>query len=137
MMKKILISVLFIALVGGAVGIYLFNKKVPSLEHQTADFILTANELYDAFEKDENQALKKFENKVLEVRGVVNNYKEADTQSNLTLKAENALSDGINCSFKNALDPSLIGKEVVVKGRCQGYLMDVILNNCNLIKSDG
>jgi len=42
---------------------------------------------------------------------------------------------GINCRFdRKALDPGIItaGSRVDIKGKYNGYLMDVVMNKCSL-----
>jgi len=131
-MKKILITFLFLLAIGGGIGFYMFNKKVPTLEKTKADFELTANELFDEFENDENAALTKYEDKVIDVTGTIISTKENDGTWNVILEAENAMAGGINCSFSK--DPGELGKTHTIRGRCQGFLMDVVLNNCTVVK---
>lgn len=132
--KYILLGILIAVLFGGGTGYYMFNKKVPTLENTAPDFILTADELFDSFETNEKQALLKYENKIIEVTGVVISVKNNKEDSNITLEAEMAMIGGINCSFKHKQDQDIAkGSTVSIKGKCQGFLMDVILNNCQLI----
>jgi hypothetical protein len=133
-MKKLLLVLLLIVAIGGAVGFYMFNKKVPTLESAQADYSLTANDLFDAYDQDEAAAEQKYANKVIEVSGVVEAAKLNDSIPSLILAAENAMAGGVNCAFSESLEGINPGDSVVVKGRCQGYLMSVILNNCTLIK---
>ena len=129
--KRIALIVVLLATVAGlSTGYYLFNKKVPSLENTQADFELTANELFDAFNDDELASMLKYEGKVIAVSGQVSSIKVSDSTSNVTLHADNALIGGINCSFNARVSDLKEGDEVTIKGRCQGILMDVILNNC-------
>jgi UDP-2,3-diacylglucosamine pyrophosphatase LpxH len=62
-MKRVLIALLFLALIAGGIAYYQFNRTVPTLEEVEADFEMTANELYSAFETNEKEALEKFEGK--------------------------------------------------------------------------
>lgn len=129
-MKKVLLVILAIAAIGLAIGFYLYNKKVPGLGSVEPDFSLTADELFDAFDADETSALAKYENKVLEVTGEVVSVKFDGTLANVILKAENAMAGGINCSFKQEAVNIEKGNIATIKGQCQGFLMDVVLNNC-------
>jgi len=130
MKTKIFSAIVILGLVGAGVGYYLFTKKVPSLENTKADFALSSDELFDAFEEDESASLAKYEGKVIAVSGSVSRIKLTDSTSNITLFAENAMAGGINCSFNEVVSNIKKGDEVTIKGRCQGFLMDVVLNNC-------
>lgn len=135
-MKKavIIISVLVAAAIIGY-GFYMFNKKTPSLENTTPDYTLTADELYQDFSTDEVNALEKYEGKVLEVTGTVLTITETDSLSYIVLNAEDALFGAVNCSFNELGKIPKNEDTIVVKGICQGYLTNVILNNCVLVKN--
>lgn len=134
MKKYILIGFGIAVIAAVSVALYMYNKKVPTLEDVTPDFVLTADELFDAFDTNETEALKEYENKVIEVKGEVMSVKNSENQSNIILKAEMAMAGGVNCSFNYPQEANIEkGMVVSIKGRCQGYLLDVVLNNCYLI----
>ena len=128
--SNILYIILILGAIGFGIGYYLFNKKVPGLENVTADFELSADQLFDAFDQDESAALAKYEGKVIAVKGKASRIKATDSTTNITLYAENAMAGGINCSFNSVVHEIKKGDNVTIKGRCQGFLMDVVLNNC-------
>ena len=135
MKAKIIIAVLFLVFAGGATGLYLFNMKVPGLEGIRADYQLEANDLFDAFDQDEASAMSQYENKVIEVSGKVVSVKNTDEgQANVILEAVNAMAGGVNCSFNHPVEDLTKGELVTIRGRCQGFLMDVVLNNCYNVK---
>ena len=125
-------AVIVIAVIAGTYGFYLFNKKVPTLHHTKADFELTADDLFNAFDADENAALAKYGDKVLSVSGEVVSVKMDEKQNNITLKADMAMAGGVNCSLNERVENVKVGDTVKIKGRCQGFLLDVILSNCNV-----
>jgi len=132
-MRKILILIIIIAtLIVVGVGFYLFNKKVGGLEKVKVDFTIAATLLYDEFEALEQEANAKYLNKILLVEGRVEKLEAGMKYSSIILKAENALAGGINCSFNHKIKGVSKGDMISVKGRCQGYLMDVVLTNCNI-----
>jgi len=133
-MKKVILSVLILVIIGAAYGFYLYNKKTPSLEGTKPFMSLTANELYQSFSLDETEAIKKYQNKVLQVSGEILSISQSDSISNIILNAEDALFGGINCSFNSLKIISQKGDEIQVKGRCHGFLNSVILNNCLIVK---
>ena len=132
-MKKIVLLIVVLLILGGAYGFYLFNKKTPGLENVTPDYTLTAQELYDAFSLNEKSALEKYEGKVLQINGDILTFSKTDSISNVVFNAEDALFGAVNCSF-NKLELNLEKNETIeVKGRCQGFLNSVILNNCVIV----
>lgn len=134
MMKKVILIIVGIVVLAAAYGFYLYNKKTPSLENTTPDFTLTAENLYNEFSADEKEALKIYEGKVIQVEGEILSISQSDSISNIVLNADGALFGAVNCSFKN-LKPSFQKNDnVTVKGRCQGYLNSVVLNNCAIVK---
>ena len=112
------------------VGWYFYTMKVPGIDGVEADYNVTADELYNAFEQEEAKAMELYEGKVISVQGEIISIKDNEKGTNITLKAENAMIGGINCSFNNAINEQSKGDIIRIKGRCQGLLMDVILNNC-------
>ena len=50
----------------------------------------------------------------------------------------NAQMTGVICSFKDVADPASInikeGEIITVRGVCSGMLMDILLNNCVIVK---
>jgi hypothetical protein len=134
---KILLGVvLFVALAGIGAGIYLFNKQHKDLGKAKPDFVISAVDLQKAFEDNETSATAKYVNKILEIEGEVESVKtgEANVLS-VTIKSGSDLSSVI-CTFPAVTDPAKFtaGSRVTVRGECSGFLMDVLMNNCVLVK---
>lgn len=127
---KIFVGVIALGIIAIGIGIYQFNKKVPGLEDLEPDYFMTADELFDAFDTNESEAMAMYSGKVISVVGRVVNVKTDEKQTNITLAAENSMIGGVNCSFNFKVENLSKEDEVTIKGRCQGILMDVVLNNC-------
>ena len=69
-LKRIIYIVLALALVGGAVGVYMWNKPHAKVEDAEGVAITAAN-LCNAFAANEAQATQQYTNKVLDITGVV------------------------------------------------------------------
>jgi hypothetical protein len=136
MLKKILIFVTIALLIALSFAVYLFNKKVPTLDHTKTDFVISANDLFNEFETNEELANMKYVDRILEVSGeIIGLHKDiSDSLWSVYLKAENAMMYGINCSFTINPQQLEIGDEVTVKGQCVGKLEDVLLKNCLILK---
>lgn len=130
--KKLLILGFIAALIGGSIGIYLWNKPVTSTSKLDADLQITATALFDAYVQDETGADATYLGKVLEVSGTLKEIRTTDNgKPALVLETSDAIF-GVLCEFEdeavaNALEP---GSSVTIKGVCSGMLFDVVLNRC-------
>ena len=134
--KVALFFVTFIALAAILAALYMFNLKHTDMAKAKPDYVISATDLQKAFEDDETVASKKYINKILEVNGTILSSKLSENNAvNITLATGNDFSSVI-CTFpavKDTINMSL-GKEITLRGECSGFLMDVLLNNCAVIK---
>ena len=135
--KKIVAAIMLIAIGAAAYGFYLYNKKPADVRTLTADFVLPATTLVADFNTNEAEANRKYLDKVLAVKGKIAEIKidPATGQTTITLDTGDPLA-AVTCSFYNEEATSVKkltqGTEVVVKGKCTGKLMDVVLNKCSI-----
>jgi hypothetical protein len=96
--------------------------------HAKADFSITADALYKAFSSNETEANKTYGGKVVQVRGVVAEVQATEASVNVLLSS-GSVTGGVNCSLADRLTAKELspGKQVTIKGRCAGFLMDVSL----------
>ena len=103
-------------------------------------YILSAEQLTNDFEKDENSAYERYGNKTLQVSGIINDINYTKNTASITLKDG---STGVNCSFDsvsvakigiNNLKILKVNDSVNIKGKCDGYdmIMGVVLSRCHL-----
>lgn len=138
LIRNILIVVVTLGAIGLLIGLYLFNKKDPDLAKVKPDYVIDVSSLANEFSQDENAAAAKYVDKVLEVTGPILAIEPtSDSTMNIILSAENQVT-GVICSFKNAVDPSSQnikeGEIITIRGVCSGMLMDILLNNCAIVK---
>ena len=134
--KIALFFVSFIALAAILAALYMFNLKHTDMAKAKPDFVITSVLLQKEFEDNESAASIKYINKIIEVNGKIISIKTADNNSvNITLATGNDLSSVI-CTFPAIADPSILkpGNEITLRGECSGFLMDVLLNNCAVIR---
>ncbi len=132
--KISLFVIVVIVLFGILYGLILFFQKHSDLSKAKPDYIITAVSLQKEFEGNEAAASAKYIKKILEVSGSVSSVTQADSNNvNISLKSGNDLSSVI-CTFASA-DPSKFktGDEIIIRGECSGFLMDVLLNNCAVV----
>jgi len=123
-----------------AVGIftlykYIFREADSSVVSLESTATLTSSELLSSYETDEVNANSLYLDKVISVKGKVDKVSEDSAGYSVYLKEPDDLA-GIICSFDktsegiSAVHP---GDTILVKGICNGYLLDVVLNKCILI----
>jgi len=134
--KIALFVVFFMALAGILTGLYLFNLQHKDLKNVKPDFIITAVDLQKAFESNETSANSRFVKKVIEVSGTIESVKAGEDKSlNVALKTGSVLGSVI-CTFQSDSEASIlkVGDNIVIRGECSGFLTDVLLNNCAVVK---
>lgn len=126
MIKKIIISALLIGALGIAVGLYLFNKPLDSIDSMTTDYQLASHELLASFEENEASANILYLDKVIEVNGIVLKTTQENGKTSVYLSTNNELSNVI-LQLEQEDERIQAGSEATFKGICTGYLMDVVL----------
>jgi hypothetical protein len=120
-MKKILIFLLIVIAIGGAIGLYLYNKP-----HETAADVevfqeLSAQDLYQKFLMDPD-AVKTYLNKNLKITGKVESF-SADSTVKWILSTQAEDMGVITVTFaEKPLQNPTVGNQVTVQGLCAGYL---------------
>lgn len=115
-----------------------FMRKPADLSKSDAAEHIAASDLYALYSKYEDSANKKFSGKIIEVKGaVVEIENQQDTL--LTIFLGDTLQTGrISCLIEKkqtaAAKHILLGDVLKLKGICTGYLMDVELNRCVIVK---
>lgn len=129
--KKYYVVIIVLMIVAMMYGYYLYNKPVPSIANTSPNYTLSPAELINAFEQNEQDANKTYLDKIIQVEGQVDRVEAPKT---LYIASGNPLS-----SLIFELEDSLIlssinaGDNIVIKGVCTGYLMDVVLNRAIII----
>jgi hypothetical protein len=131
-----IITVLVVLVAGLFVWKWVFKEQDKSVISKTADMVVQADVLVRDFEADENKANIKYLNKVLVVNGSIDSKTMNDKEITVVLKNKGDVA-GVSCSFdQSTIGPSTFetGKAIRVKGVCTGFLLDVVLVRCALIK---
>lgn len=133
MMKKYLLVVLLLALIGGVVAYQMYNKPHTETAGTTADVVISPADLLAAYDMDEAKADSIYLDKIIEVEGIVLQINQVEKGGSISLDTGNAMSS-IICEFENPADIAnvKIGDKVKVKGFCTGKLMDIVLSRCSL-----
>lgn len=132
-MKKLLIALLAIGVIGGVVAYTMFNKPHRDIDAETAVASISADDLFAAFDSDEAAANASFLDQVIEVSGTVDEITE-DAAGNtvVIIAAESAMMGGVSATIDSSVSEfsASPGGTLKLKGRCTGMLMDVVLTNC-------
>ncbi|WNJ18115.1 OB-fold protein [Pontibacter sp. G13] len=139
-MKKTASYLILIVLIGlgiaGYVGYQMYNKPHADLASEQPDAVLSATELFSAYEADESTANAKYLDKRLEVNGTVQEISPTHDGGYVVVLKEADAMFGIGCSFlpdqADEIGSLKAGMEVTIRGICTGMLMDVNLVRCIL-----
>ena len=134
-MKKILIALIVLAVIGAGYGYYMYNKPVESLESKEADVTISADQLISDYGSDEKTANEKYLGKVVVVSGKIGTITNEDGKKKVNLETSNPISSVICEMEDNKKTEDLkTGDNIKVKGMCSGYLSDVILVQAVIVK---
>jgi hypothetical protein len=138
--KKIFFAVIGVGLIGVIVAIYMYNKPHTNYEKLAPDYTLSCAILVSDFEKNEMAANIKYLDKMLLVNGSIANVSVNDA-GEFTIAIDDPLF-GVTCNFNSSqsdkqtelLKQLKVGKDVKIKGRCDGVLTDVRLTQCYVVE---
>ena len=135
MNKRIVLITLLIILCSAGIYIYKeYNRKPARLNNLPAVVNINADTLISQFALNEAEANKKYLGKVISVKGFINKIDNQQDTLLTILLGNSLLSTSVSClmdssyiKLKNVFTP---GVQIIIKGICTGYLMDVQLNRC-------
>jgi hypothetical protein len=130
MIKKIVIALLLLILIGVGTGIYMWNKPHVKVEDKKG-IAITAEALAKEYGADEKAADAKYLNKAIEVTGTVS---EIDKNQDGGIMAVLQTSDpaaGVQCAMRDKGVSLTKGQNITIKGFCSGSgLTGVSLTDC-------
>lgn len=137
-MKRILLIALALVAVGAATAYFIWNKPHKNMEAAKADVAISAAQLLQEFNTDEQTANAKYLDKTIAVTGQVKELIVEGEDVKVNLETGNADGFGVLCE----LDPLSqhkrkefsAGETVTMKGLCTGLNFDVQLVRCVEIK---
>ena len=135
---KILLISLIVAIIGLFTALYLYNKPFLNVSKSKPDIILNSQVLLNDYQEDENLANKKYVDKLIQVTGEIVEISIDKGTTIVTLKDFNGLSTIICHMLAEDNLKALkleIGNEIIIKGICTGYLLDIIMVKCVLINN--
>lgn len=138
-MKKYWIIILLVILIGGFILSikYVFNSDKINLKSYKADYTLNCEVLLSDFVDNEKDANTKYLNKVVQVKGAIGEIVQSSENKYVVVLKSKSDIFGINCMITDKnfkIDDYKVGEVVSIKGIVNGFLDDVILSDCILIK---
>lgn len=132
-MKKVILAILALALIGSGVGYYLWNKPHQDIAASKTDVAIDAKQLFDEFNNDETAATAKYLDKMIAVSGTVKSS-ETDAEGTTKVMFDAGSDFGVSCELdKFAKHPRTDfkpGETVTLKGLCSGFNFDVQISRC-------
>ena len=136
MRKKLFFSIGIVMLCVAIYAFYLYNKPHTGVADIAPAITLNAPELFAAYSQNEAAANKQFLDKVILVKGNVSDVERTDSTLTVLLES-NDIAGGVSCNIitKNTTAASIKkGNSISIKGRCTGFLADVMLADCVIEK---
>jgi hypothetical protein len=131
--KKIIFGILLLFFFGAIIGYKIYNKPHVNVAQEKAAISSTASVLLEAFSADETAANLKYLGKIIQVKGVISKIEIVNKKGSISLETE-ALFGSVLCTLTPEESLSIkelkIGQEILLKGLCTGFLMDVVLVKC-------
>lgn len=140
--KKNIVFVVFSAI---CIALFLYiNSKFQEtsyvdIEHISTELTITSQKLVANFLKNEELADAAYAGKIVEISGRVKEVTFLNNRNTVILYGENT-SSGIICDFGTNQSEEIKNlqknQQILVKGICKGFLKDVVMLNCLLMKTN-
>ena len=120
--------------IGATVAWRMYHQERSKAADQTTEIQISAKDLYQQYADDEHKADSLYRNKIIEVSGTVASIDNNTQNLSLTLSSDADAMGGINCALSNKQDIPTANANITVKGKCTGFLMDVLLEDATIVK---
>ena len=128
-----------VILITSVISILIYYKPHRSVKREEAAFKLSVSELVDAFSNNEPKANSLYLGKILEVEGTLKEMILNDSTL-ILLMGDSTQMTGVSCYLlKDQKDKYTLlkrGDPVIVKGICNGMLLDVVLDKGILLPDE-
>lgn len=135
---KVISLLVLIAILSGSYIAYRMWNKPHADATDMPGVKISAKELVEAFENNEELANKTYLSNVVEVKGSVSNVNVQDTIVYVNLTYPDAMFGGVQVTVdkrsEEAAKKLKEGDEATFKGFCNGYLMDVVVKDGVLLE---
>lgn len=132
---KILLIGLILIIISLFFIIYLFNKPFIDIKKSNPKLEVTAQEILNDYQADERLANEKYVDNLIQIKGEIADISFDKGISTITLKDTRGVSS-IICQMLPEANLNVLklkkGKQVLIKGVCTGYLIDIMMVRCIL-----
>ncbi len=134
MIKKIILAVVLLALIGVGTGIYLFYKKPETVDSKEG-IVISAKGLSEAYSANEHVADSLYLNKAIEVTGTVDATEQNQDGGTMVILQTGDPMTGVQCALRDKDVKVARGQTLTIKGFCSGSgITGVSLTGCVLKK---
>lgn len=115
-------------------ALYLYNKPHKDVGDIQPQCTINAPDLFTTFLNNEQNANVQFLNKVVLVSGKISSISRNENAVIIFLES-NSLFGQVSCDLSGKYTSMSLknGQPISIKGRCSGYLADVILTDCVIV----
>jgi hypothetical protein len=134
--KLLLAGVVLVIVVIFFVWRWTFRAADTSVASKKTEVTIESGALIKAYTSNEDSTNTLYLNKIVAVTGTIDAINEKDQEIQVYLKKKDEMA-GVMCGFyKTEIDKNAIktGQVITVKGICTGFLMDVVLTKCSIVK---
>jgi len=136
-LNKLIIPLVIIIIGGIGTMSYVFRSPENSVKNESAIYSLSSDDLYTAFNDNEATANEKYLGKIIDVTGEVTEIQKTNNGQLILLLSCNSPLGGVRCTFETQQEKLLQkvtkGTKHSIKGKCSGFLAEVVLDNCCLL----
>jgi hypothetical protein len=138
--QKYLILIIIIAAIVAGTAFYLLNqKKSNCMNEKEIAFKLETDSLLAQFLQDEVMALKTYNDKIVEIKGIVKDKEFKDGYWFVYLGDSSHINQ-IQCKMLSTqnfeVEQLKINQKVTIRGYCIGYLLDILFNQAIITKEE-
>ncbi len=112
-----------------------FNRPLSDIQNTSPDIEITANQLVHDYQENEMKASDKYNNKIIQVTGIIKNFSTAN--GNMVINLESKDDSGVICEMIPQANKDSLklkkGEKILIKGSCTGFLLDVVLVRCVIV----
>ena len=135
---KILIGLVILMSIVILYALNLYNKPHLNVEKTDADLVINIQDLLDDYKNDENLANGKYVDRVIQISGEISEISIENGNSIIIFKDSTGTSSVMcHMSPEENLKVLKLKKdgEIMLKGICTGYFLDVMLIRCVLVNN--
>lgn len=135
------VIICLILLMGGISYFYIgyYNKPHKDIHKIKTAYKISSEKLINLFILNKDLANAHYVEKTIEIKGVIKEINFINSRYIVSLQGKNDFSNVLcemHKSQLNQIEKIKLGETIRIKGICKGYLVDVIMLNCIVLKPE-